>query len=115
MRALKPSKAKVLFAAALAPFAFILVLAYLTPICADPTAEGWARNPDPEIWGCHTTLHRVYHFVPDFIAVYDLPSALLLSLALAYLAACALAALGRLAGRAFSLLINRAQRSAAVD
>ena len=106
IQALKPSKAKILLAAALAPFAFILVLAYLTPICIDPSAEGWAKNPDPEYWGCHTMLHRVYRFVPDSIAVYDLPSALLLSLALAYLAACALVALGRLARRALSLLIN---------
>jgi hypothetical protein len=52
IQALKPSKAKILLAAALAPFAFILVLAYLTPICIDPSAEGWAKNPDPEYWGC---------------------------------------------------------------
>jgi len=44
-------------------------------------------------------LHRAYRFIPDSIAVYDLSSALLLSLALAYLAACALAELrGRLSG-----------------
>jgi hypothetical protein len=107
VRALKPSKAKTLLAAALAPPVFALVLLYLTPLCIDPSAEAWALNPDPEYWGCHTMLHRIYRFVPDFVAVRDLPSALLLSLALAYLAACALAALGRHAGRALSLLINR--------
>jgi hypothetical protein len=46
-------------------------------------------------------LHRAYRFVPDSIAVHDLPSALLLSLTLAYLAACALA---ELAGRAWRAL-----------
>jgi hypothetical protein len=104
MRALKPSKAKILLTAILTPFAFILVLAYLTPICADPSAEALARNPDPEIWGCHTMLHRALRLVPDFIAVYDLPSALLLSTALAYLAACALVELRKLVGRAFRLI-----------
>jgi hypothetical protein len=98
VRALKPSKARVLLAAALTSPIFVLVLAYLTPVCIDPSAEGWARNPDPEYWGCHTMLHRIYSLVPDSVAVYDLPSALLLSLALAYLAACALA---ELAGEGF--------------
>jgi hypothetical protein len=41
---------------------------------------------DPEYWSCHTMLHRIYCFVPDSIAVHVLPSALLLSPALAYLA-----------------------------
>jgi hypothetical protein len=41
---------------------------------------------DPEYWGCHTMLHRIYRFVPDSIAVHALPSALLPSPALAYLA-----------------------------
>jgi hypothetical protein len=83
---LKPSKTKMLLAAALTPFFFVLALIYLTPVCIDPSAEAWALNPDPEYWGCHTMLHRIYRFVPDFIAVHALPSVLLLSLALAYLA-----------------------------
>jgi hypothetical protein len=47
-------------------------------------------------------LHRAYRFIPDSIAVRDLPSALLLSLALAYLAACALAELAETAFRLIS-------------
>jgi len=108
MRALKPSKARILLAAALAPPVFLLALAYLSPVCIDPSAEAWEQKPDPEYWGCHTMLHRVYRFVPDFIAVHDLPSLLLLSLALAYLAACALAELAIV----LSLLINRGRRGA---
>jgi len=46
-------------------------------------------------------LHRAYRFIPDSIAVHDLPFALLLSLTLAYLAACALAELAGRAWRAF--------------
>jgi hypothetical protein len=49
-------------------------------------------------------LHRICRFVPNFVAVRDLPSALLLSLALAYPAACALAELRKLVGRAFRLI-----------
>ncbi|MCC6039731.1 MAG: hypothetical protein LM565_02815 [Thermofilum sp.] len=98
--ALRPSRAKILLSAALAPLIFLLVLTYLTPVCIDPTAEAWARNPDPEYWGCHTMLHRHIRSVPDFIAVYDLPSASLLALLLSYLAACVFTALaGRFRGR----------------
>jgi hypothetical protein len=101
VQALKPSKARIPLAAPLTPPIFALVLAYLTPVCIDPSAEALAKNPDPEYWGCHTMLHRAYRFIPDSIAVRDLPSALPLSLALAYLAACALA---ELAGIAFRLI-----------
>jgi hypothetical protein len=102
VRALKPSRARIPLAAPLTPPIFALVLAYLTPVCIDPSAEALAKNPDPEYWGCHTMLHRAYRFIPDSIAVYDLPSALLLSLALAYLAACALAELAETAFRLIS-------------
>lgn len=101
---LKPTKAKVALAVALTSPIFLLVYVFLSPICADPTAEAWTRNPDPEIWGCHTALHRIFRFVPDFIAVTDLPSTIFLSLTLSYLTSSlivsAISALGRALKRA---------------
>jgi len=60
---IKPNLTKIL----LSIFIFFLVFLLLTPVCVDPTFEMMQKsNLDLEYFGCHTGLHRYFHFIPDW-------------------------------------------------
>lgn len=62
MNFLKPDWRKIVLSVLIFLFLFI----FGTPLCIDPSEEGLRMRPDPEYWGCHTQLHRYFHFIPDF-------------------------------------------------
>jgi hypothetical protein len=66
---LKPSLRKV----GLSMLIFLFLFTFGTPLCIDPSMEGWQQHPDSEYWGCHSMWHRYFHSIPDWPVISPVP------------------------------------------